>query len=186
MRNLAADPPLHGSAAEWQSEIRSIDAQLLRSLARRPEPDPMFGAEDVVQIAWLRLIERMHVFEGRSSLRTYVHGIARNVQREAWSRAVRSHRLLEAYRDDADEHELPDREASIDRARDRDRLRHAIGKLGSRDRWLVEQRLVEELPYEQILPEYRRRFPGPISTIQGLRTAFFHARRRLAAQVAAR
>jgi RNA polymerase sigma-70 factor (ECF subfamily) len=46
-------------------------------------------AEDAVHDAWLRCIERLDKFEGRSSFRTWATGILINCIREAWRREHR-------------------------------------------------------------------------------------------------
>ncbi|MFO0748342.1 MAG: sigma-70 family RNA polymerase sigma factor [Myxococcota bacterium] len=167
-----------------RDELASIHAQLIRSFARRAHPDAAVAPEDVVQTAWIRFLERLDEFEGRSSLSTFAFGIAANVQRELWGRAVRRQRLMHANGHVLADHERPEHEQALDRERARARLYQALSVLDGRERWLVEQRLVEDLPYDQILPEFQRRFPNQVSTVEGLRSAFFRARGRLVAGVA--
>ncbi|HSJ64867.1 MAG TPA: RNA polymerase sigma factor [Gemmatimonadaceae bacterium] len=56
-------------------------------------------AADVVHDAWIRAVEHLGRFQGRSSLRTWLAGIVVNVVRERWRR----HSREEPYDDDAAE-----------------------------------------------------------------------------------
>ena len=54
-------------------------------------------AEDVVQETWLRAVAKLGEFRWQSSLRTWLHGVAINVHREALRRAAcRQARIAEA------------------------------------------------------------------------------------------
>lgn len=81
--------------------LRSGDEQTFVDLVRRWSPGMLrlarhhvgsdASAEDVVQEAWLGVLEGLHRFEGRSSLRTYVFTILVN---RAKTRGVREHRTV--------------------------------------------------------------------------------------------
>ncbi len=81
--------------------LRSGDEQSFVDLVRRWSPAMLrlarrhvasdASAEDVVQEAWLGVLEGLHRFEGRSSLRTYVFTILVN---RAKTRGVREHRAV--------------------------------------------------------------------------------------------
>jgi len=60
---------------------------LLRFVLRLIADSERSEAEDVLQETWIRAVERFHDFERRSSLRTWLHGIAFNVVRERWRAA---------------------------------------------------------------------------------------------------
>lgn len=81
--------------------LRSGDEQTFVDLVRRWSPGMLrlarhhvssdASAEDVVQEAWLGVLEGLDRFEGRSSLRTYVFTILVN---RAKTRGVREHRTV--------------------------------------------------------------------------------------------
>lgn len=56
--------------------------RLLRFVLRLTAGRGMTAAEDAVQETWIRALERFADFSGRSSLGTWLHGIAFNVVRE--------------------------------------------------------------------------------------------------------
>ena len=58
--------------------------RLLRFVLRLTDAYGRTEAEDVVQETWIRAVEGFHDFQWRSSLRTWLHGIAFNVVRERW------------------------------------------------------------------------------------------------------
>ena len=125
-------------------------------------------------------------FEGRSALRTFLFGIALNLCRRQERSAARAARALGQH-EDAIREELHADLAAADPVRDRrERIRAleaALAAMDARDAWLLRARLVSELGYGEILPRYQARFGGGITTVEGLRTAFFHARRRLQASL---
>lgn len=83
---LAQGHPGRGQALE---ELRGILLRgLLRSLSGRPGVDESF-CEDVVQVALVRVLEKLDQFEGRSRFTTWAHAIATNtafaeLRRKRW------------------------------------------------------------------------------------------------------
>lgn len=100
--------------------------RLLRFALRLVGPAGDAAAEDVVQETWLRAVQRIHDFEWRSSLGTWLHSIALNVCRESWRRAG-TERIPVA---DPPEQPAPAIEAKID-------LERAIAKLAAGRRAVV-------------------------------------------------
>lgn len=140
-------------------------------------------AADLAQQTYLTFWRTLPRFEGRSSLKTFVLGIAHNVCRQAARDGARA-TVREARDDESLWLELgaelgpqPD-EAIVARERQA-ALRAAMTTLDGRDTWLLWARVVDQLSYAELLPAYQARFGGHISTPEGLRTAFFHAKRRL-------
>ncbi|MCC6624841.1 MAG: sigma-70 family RNA polymerase sigma factor [Deltaproteobacteria bacterium] len=142
-------------------------------------------ADDLAQRACVVFWERLASFEGRSTLRTFLYGIAFNLCRQhrrdgARDEALEAEQALtirEGVHPDADE-PLEDR---IDRGRRHARVVACYRALEARDAWLIRMRLVEQVDYVELLPLYRSTFGGGIETVEGLRSAFFRAKNQLVA-----
>lgn len=160
--------------------IGSAGPDLLRFCASKVR-DPSV-AEDLAQRAALLFWQRLPHFEGRGRLRAYLFGIALNLCRHHHREGVRSARSLARYEShvgvesDAPTDEVESEFEQRERVK---RLEAALAQLGERDAWLLAARLAEGLSYVEILPRYRARFGAQVNTVEGMRTAFFNARRRL-------
>lgn len=166
--------------------IGSAGPDLLRFCASKVR-DPSF-AEDLAQRAALIFWQRLPHFEDRGRLRTYLFGIALNLCRHHHREGGRSARALARYESHLGvESDVPTNEVESElEQRERvKRLEAALAQLGERDAWLLAARLAEGLSYVEILPRYRARFGAQVSTVEGIRTAFFNARRRLASHLRA-
>ena len=62
-------------------------------------------------------------------------------------------------------------------------MRAALMTLDRRDTWLLWARVVDQRSYAEMLPAYQAQFGASIATPEGLRTAVFHAKRRLLASL---
>ena len=78
-----------GDAGAFESIVRDWSPGLLR--AARGYVGTEASAQEAVQETWLAVIAGLDRFEGRSRLRTWVHGILANVARR---RGVQDHRAL--------------------------------------------------------------------------------------------
>jgi RNA polymerase sigma factor (sigma-70 family) len=140
-------------------------------------------ADDLAQRALLVLWEKLPGFEGRSRLRTFLYGIAANLCRQARRDEQRDAALIQKNFDAVLDGVHPDRQVAVDDeldlARRRRRVLEVIERLDKRDGWLIRHRLVEQADYHELLPLYRAKFGASITTVEGLRTAFFHAKGRL-------
>lgn len=131
--------------------------------------DP-FEAADVMQDVFLEIWRAAGRFEGRSTARTWIFGIARN---RAVDRMRRGSREVTAPEPDADvADEAPDPEAIAAAASDAARLRACIGRLSETHRSAIHLAFYEELPY------------GEIAVIEGvpagtIKTRILHAKRLL-------
>lgn len=136
--------------------------------------------DEATQQAWLVFWRVLPRFEGRSQLSTFVFGIAKNVCRD-----LRKLRRLEQG-DEVEVFEWPDHDDRLEAERRRVAMVKAVEGLEPAARWLLEQRLVEERSYREILPVYRALFGEAIGTEEGLRSAFFKAKAALKAALGGR
>lgn len=131
--------------------------------------DP-FEAADVMQDVFLEIWRSAGRFEGRSSPRTWMFGIARNRAIDRMRRGSRERTTQEPDREIADD--APDPEAVVLAASDAARLRECIAGLSDAHRSAIHLAFYEELPY------------GEIATIEGvplgtIKTRILHAKRLL-------
>ncbi len=140
-------------------------------------------AEDATQDALLEVYRCLGSFEGRSRLKTWILGVARNVcRRRRRSRHRRESVELAQGREEAPLVELPD--SSIDLLRDLERQEQeralclAIERLSGEQRSTLLLRDVEGLSYEEIA----RVLGVPVGTV---RSRLHNARGALARQLAA-
>ncbi|MCC6621696.1 MAG: RNA polymerase sigma factor [Deltaproteobacteria bacterium] len=163
--------------------VDDAGVELVAFCARHVED--IADAEDVAQQACVTFWQSLPRFEGRSTLRSFLFGIALNLCRRAVRAGVREARRLERHEDDIREEIHPEALPAVDAARERREriaaLERTLAKMAAHEAWLLRARLVEELSYAEILPRYNARFGTDIQTPEGLRTAFFRARSRLEA-----
>jgi RNA polymerase sigma factor (sigma-70 family) len=165
--------------AAAKAMITSAGPDLLRFCLR--QVGDAASAEDIAQRALITFWQVLPRYQERSQLRTYLFGIAKNLCRRHARGEARAARAFED-NEEAIRDELYPELADVDpfeRSQRAQALERALATLSAQDAWLLRARLVEELGYGEILPRYRARFGPHITTVEGLRTAFFHARRRL-------
>ena len=128
---------------------RSARAELLRSMQDRwfrfavsTLGDPEMAAE-VVQETAVRVLEKMHRFDGRSTFSTWSIGVVLNVCRE-FRRKRKSLRL-----DDSPEPAFEPDEPALDRNDAIARLREALSDLPERQREALVLRFLEEQSVEE-------------------------------------
>lgn len=169
--------------------ITNHGGELRRFCLRHLEGDEP-AADDVAQRAFMTLWRVMPRFAGRSNLKTFLFGIAHNLCLRARRDDARAARLAAEHSDDIRDAVHADDLVDLDGARERrDRVRvleECLATMDARDAWLLRARLVDELGYDEILPRFRARFGDAITTLEGLRTAFFRARRTLEDKLARR
>lgn len=140
-------------------------------------------AEDLAQQSLLTFREALPRFEGRSSLKTFLYGIASNLARSGFVTEQRRARILTQHEESVaamlhPPRDVAEREAHEHRQR-LEALAAALEKLAPREAFLVRARLVERQDYATILPRFQARFGDSVTTPEGLRTLFFHAKGRL-------
>jgi RNA polymerase sigma-70 factor (ECF subfamily) len=145
-------------------------------------------AADLAQQTYLIFWRTLPRFEGRSSLKTFVLGIANNVCRQATRDGARAsaREAREAHNEDLLWGELaaelgPRPDDALVAREQQAALRAALTTLDHRDTWLLWARVVDQQSYAEMLPAYQGQFGAHIATPEGLRTAVFHAKRRLLA-----
>ena len=139
-------------------------------------------AEDAAQKAFMTFWMQLPRFEGRSSLRTWLFGIAFNHSRQDRRDDLRDTDLEAAHEGDirGELHAVPDPlEVQLERESRRRQVLAAIDRLEPRDAWLLKMRLFEHREYPEILALLEVTFGPSITTLDGLRTAFHHAKARL-------
>lgn len=143
--------------------------------------------EDLAQLAWVRLLERLDGRRATTSLVAFAVGIAHNLAREHCLSQGRRRALEHRYAHDLDDlgrgSEPLGQVAMYELRQLAERLARARHMLDPRERWLVDARLLEEASYAELLPRFWHRFGRSVRTPEGLRTAFFQARQRLDAEI---
>lgn len=155
-----------------QTAVRVMTPSVRRFCREQLGGDEALG-DEATQQTWLVFWRVLPRFEARSQLSTYIFGIAKNICRD-----LRKLRRLEGG-EEVEEIEWPDHDDRLEAERRRRAMAVAVDGLAPAARWLLEQRLVEERSYREILPVYRRLFGEAMSTEEGLRTAFFKAKAAL-------
>lgn len=162
--------------------ITMAGGELRRFCARQLEGDAA-RAEDVAQRAFMTFWKVLPRFAGRSTLKTFLFGIAQNLcrrsRRDDGRQARRESEHEDLVRDAVHPGDLVDLDEARERAERARELDRALTTLDERDAWILRARFVDELAYADMLPRYQARFGAHITTPEGLRTAFFHAKRRL-------
>lgn len=112
-------------------------------------------AEDATQDVWVEIYRSLSRFEGRSRLRTWMFGIARNVCRQRLRAGLGSSSRPAPSLDSGEAfHDLPDvsvdLDAALERREIRDAVERAIAGLTPEHRRVVLLREIEGLSYEEI------------------------------------
>jgi len=165
-----------------QNLVRGLGPALVHYCAQQLQGDRV-RAEDAAQKAFVTFWRSLPSFEGRSTLRTWLYGIAYNHCRQDRRDETRD-RTLETTHEDrirGELHALPpeDTEAALDRDARRREVLAVIERLEPRHAWLLKMRLIEQRDYQALLPQFQATFGDSITTPDGLRTAFYHAKTRL-------
>jgi RNA polymerase sigma-70 factor (ECF subfamily) len=100
-------------------------------------------AQELVHDAWIVAVEKLHRFEGRSSLRTWLGGILANQARDLWHRSDREHVSVH----DVD---IGEADAVLDFALHRIDLDRAIAKLPAGSRHVFVLHDIEGYTHEAI------------------------------------
>ncbi|WP_424927054.1 RNA polymerase sigma factor [Amaricoccus tamworthensis] len=106
-----------------------------------------FEAADVMQETFIDVWRGAGRFEGRSSVTTWMFGIARN---KSIDRMRRSGRVVVSEPDETMADDAPDPEAVAEAASDADRVRGCIEGLGAQHRAAVELAFFQDLAYREI------------------------------------
>lgn len=106
-----------------------------------------FEAADVMQEAFLEVWRNAGRFEGRSSAKTWIFGIARN---KAIDRMRRGGRMVLGEPDQTIPDDAPSPETVMERASDAARVRACMEKLSDAHRSAMRLAFYEDLPYGEI------------------------------------
>lgn len=155
-----------------------------RSIAHSGMPD----LDDLEQITWLRLLERLDTSAEVASLEGFAKGIAMNVIREQKRALVRMRLQGAADAFDVDALSPDVNPLAAETSAEHNELMALLDRAKARmrpcDRWLIDARFLDDASYADILPRFGQRFDRPLHTTAGLRTAVFNARAQLIAALA--
>lgn len=161
--------------------VRGCGPSVVRYCTAQFAGDRVRG-EDAAQKAFMTFWLQLSRFEGRSSLRTWLFGIAFNHCRQDRRDDLRDSVIEAAHESDirGELHAIPDPlETQVEREARGRQVLAAIERLEPRDAWLLRMRLFERREYPEMLVLLQATFGPSISTLDGLRTAFHHAKTRL-------
>ena len=167
-RDLATAVAGSGDEAAFRVLYRRHTPALYRLALRLGGGDEPW-AEELVQRAWIRAVEGLGAFAWRSTLSTWLSGIAINCAREIWREGrIRADAIL------AEEHQAPAHRASAWGPEDRIDLERAIERLPHGYRQVFVLHDLEGYTHEEI--------GGLLSIEAGTsKSQLSHARRRLRA-----
>jgi|GEM_PF-2040274 len=182
--NEATNPFARDAQLDRVTELmaKGFGATLWRFCAAQRGVDET-TAEDLAQQALLTFREALPRFEGRSSLKTFLYGIAANLARSRAVTEQRRERILAQHQEsvaailhppggeaEREAHETQERLAALEAA---------LETLSPREAFLVRARLVDRQDYATILPRFQALFGDSVTTAEGLRTLYFHAKNHL-------
>ncbi len=167
-------------------ELMRVSGPALRRYCTAQVGGNAAAGDDCAQVAFMTFWRRIEQVGGPERLRGFLYGIAYNVCRTARRDAVRDRRLESENAAVIARHVHPERDdvesVLIRRARVR-QLDRAIDALDAKHAFIVRMRLVEGADYSEILRLHKARFGDAINTEEGLRTAFFKAKKQLVAEL---
>lgn len=152
-----------GDEAAFSRAVRDFSPSMLAAIRGLCDTST---AEDVIQESWLRVIQAIHGFEGRATLKTWLCSIALN---EARQRLRKSRREITADLATADASPLADRftpdgawrvppspwtDQALEGLLERDSLQRCLDKhiaaLGENQRSVLAMRDLQQMPVEDI------------------------------------
>ena len=140
------------SEFELNSQLPDLYPRIYR-MVRSMLYGSAISAEDLTQDAFLKAYRKRHLYNGRSSLHTWVYQIARNTVLDALRRQKIRRRLFMDNEADSWSDNLPDSDTgddAIDQRERRDLLMKALSALPGRDRLLITLRDLEGMAYQDI------------------------------------
>lgn len=164
-----------------QHMVRAFGPALVRYCAGQFHGDRTRG-EDAAQKAFMTFWGQLGRFEGRSSLRSWLFGIAFNHCRSDRRDDVRDRALESLHEGDIRDQvhiDSGDPTLALERNARRRQVLAALERLDPREAWILRKRLFEQLDYQSMLSPFQAAFGTSIATAEGLRTAFFHAKTKL-------
>lgn len=136
---------LAGNVAEFNDLVLRYRQPLLRVSVRFTKDMP--AAEDVVQEALIKAFERLHLFEGRATFKSWLFQIAINT---AKNRLRGGSRRESVNIDDVDLVTVRHAEHSLSQTNLEQRLKDEVNLLPTRQRLAVSLRIFEELTFQEV------------------------------------
>lgn len=133
-----------GGKAAFGELVKRHQTSLLRVCARMTRDHEL--AEDVVQEAFVKAFRKIHLFEGRSSFKSWLFQIAVNTARNK----LRGNRMEIVNIEHVNIATAETAEASLIHVDVRELLKREVDKLPERQRVALELRIYEDLSFQEI------------------------------------
>lgn len=138
------DEVKRGETPAFGELVRRHQTALLRVCARMTRDLEL--AEDVVQESFVKAFRKIHLFEGRSSFKSWLYQIALNTARNK----LRANRLEVVNLDNVSISTTDTAERQMIQVDIRDLLRKEVEKLPDRQKVALELRIYEDLSFQEI------------------------------------
>lgn len=133
-----------GDKIAFSELVKRHQSALLRTCTRMVKDEEL--AEDIVQETFVKVFRKIHLFEGRSSFKSWLYQIALNTARNK----LRSNRLDMISMDHVQLSTKATAESSLVENDIREILKLEVARLPDRQRMALELRIYEDLSFQEI------------------------------------
>jgi RNA polymerase sigma-70 factor (ECF subfamily) len=149
MDQMRADQELvdevkRGDKVAFSELVKRHQSALLRTCTRMVKDEEL--AEDIVQETFVKVFRKIHLFEGRSSFKSWLYQIALNTGRNK----LRSNRLEIVSMDHVQLSTKATAESTLVENDIREILKIEVARLPDRQRMALELRIYEDLSFQEI------------------------------------
>lgn len=138
------DEVKRGDKGAFSELVKRHQSALLRTCTRMVKDEEL--AEDIVQETFVKVFRKIHLFEGRSSFKSWLYQIALNTARNK----LRSNRLDMVSIDHVQLSTQATAESSLVENDIRAILKYEVDRLPDRQRMALELRIYEDLSFQEI------------------------------------
>ncbi len=138
------DEVKRGDKIAFSELVKRHQSALLRTCTRMVKDEEL--AEDIVQETFVKVFRKIHLFEGRSSFKSWLYQIALNTARNK----LRSNRLDMVSMDHVQLSTKATAETSLVENDIREILKSEVARLPDRQRLALELRIYEDLSFQEI------------------------------------